>query len=247
MLELDYNTFLASIKDRHSCRRYKTSIETTKMVALEQYISVFTPLSSGRIVVCHKGFSSCLKDHSEHITPVDQGLLFIGEDKEEAYIGLGHLGEKAILGATALGIGTCWVAGSYSNSAASTLTDLKKNEKILAVSPLGYEASRSDLTYYLDSRVKNRKLVREFVKSDDPTLYSFFELIRLAPSALNRQTWSFTCEKKTISAGIVDNAPLPISYFDQGIAMFHLEVALNLAGYKVCFINEEGTWKIHLH
>ena len=54
----------------------------------------------------------------------------------------GYLGEALILEATRLGLGTCWIAGSFDKAAAADLADLGPGEQVIAVTPLGYPTQR---------------------------------------------------------------------------------------------------------
>jgi nitroreductase len=49
----------------------------------------------------------------------------------------GYLGEAFILEATRLGLGTCWIAASFDKAAAGLL-GLEDDERVVAVTPVGY-------------------------------------------------------------------------------------------------------------
>lgn len=234
-----------SIFQRYSCRDFASdlSLSQNTLTSLEKRISSIKPLlPSVRTVLVKEGFSRSLNNYSHHITPVDQGLIFIGKNDANSHIALGHTGEKAILWATTLDIATCWLKGTFDLEEANQLVKLSTEEKILAVSPLGREKKNSKRDKHLLDRQKSRKPVKDFLQSDDPALYPLFEAIRFAPSANNLQPWLFQAEDGIIEASLQLDARLPISYIDQGIAMFHAQLALNNAGFLGEFYFEDKKW-----
>jgi Putative TM nitroreductase len=51
---------------------------------------------------------------------------------------VGYTGEGIILEATALGLNTCWVSGFFNPESVALLVQIKSNERVLAVTPIGY-------------------------------------------------------------------------------------------------------------
>ncbi len=78
------------------------------------------------------------------------GLVFKGVPAILAMIGdaaspsvleaVGYLGEFIVLRAVALGLGTCWVSGTYHPGEVAKSVPLNPGERIYAVSPVGYPA-----------------------------------------------------------------------------------------------------------
>jgi nitroreductase len=65
-------------------------------------------------------------------------LAFIGKSSQSSiYERLGYIGEAAVLEATRLELGTCWVSGTFDPTAAVKDLNLEPEEELLAVSPLG--------------------------------------------------------------------------------------------------------------
>ena len=66
-------------------------------------------------------------------------LAFIGNTSDpNVQEKMGYTGEAAVLEATSLGLGTCWVALTYNARAVKSLVRLDKEEKLICVSPVGY-------------------------------------------------------------------------------------------------------------
>lgn len=158
----------------------------------------------------------------------------------------GYLGEIFILEATSLGLASCWIGGTFNSDMVKHCIEIRKGEKVLAVSPLGYKA-----------RVKNLedKLMRGFAGSDkrkdlkrlceglpenqwSQGIRGMLEAARLAPSAMNRQPWHFIIEEDGIKVSVErDNFSMGLSKrLDCGIAMAHIDLAAS--NYRL-----QGTWK----
>ena len=65
-----------------------------------------------------------------------------GPAPDDVQAAAGYLGEAFILEATRLGLGTCWIAGSFDKDGAADLADLAPGEQVIAVAPLGYPTQR---------------------------------------------------------------------------------------------------------
>ena len=65
------------------------------------------------------------------------------EDSEEARIDLGYVLEQVVLEATRLGLGTCWITGSYDAERAGSALELTSDEVAAAVCALGYPTERT--------------------------------------------------------------------------------------------------------
>lgn len=114
--------------------------------------------------------------------------------------GFGYSFEKTVLFATAKGFGTCWLGGTYRRSCANKLL-LPDGEYLPAVSPIGAAADKKTITeraVAAGANAYNRKRFGELffdgdfsspLKIDDCALKTCLEMVRLAPSASNRQPW----------------------------------------------------------
>ena len=72
----------------------------------------------------------------------------------------GYCMESIILKATALGLGTCWLAGTLNAGGFAKAVNLQKNELLPAISPIGYLADRKSLIekiFRLTARSDRRK------------------------------------------------------------------------------------------
>ncbi|MBN1893175.1 nitroreductase [bacterium] len=181
------------------------------------------------------------------------------ERSEKGLQDFGYLMETVVLHLTGLGIGTCWLGGTFTKSRFSERMKATEQEWIPAVVSAGYPAEKARI---FDSWVRKgagsdkRKPWSElffridFTRSLDPggagPFSDALEAVRLAPSASNRQPWrillsdggdlhfflqrSSGYEKKTKWAGMLD-----LQQADMGIAMSHFELQAREAGLS-------GSW-----
>jgi nitroreductase len=171
-------------------------------------------------------------------------------------IDFGYRFEEMILCAHDLGLGSCWLGGSLKRQVISRSLDLASGEVVPCISPLGYAAPKERiftkivrLSAKSDHRLKFSEL---FFQGDaltplpeDSTLARSLEMVRLAPSASNRQPWrvlvSSTAEchfflKRT--AGYKQfNPDIDLQRIDMGIAMFHFDAMQQELG-------RTGRWQI---
>ncbi len=153
---------------------------------------------------------------------------------------MGYLGEAVLLQATTMGLGTCWIAGSFDRAVASSLVDLEEGEQVFAVSPLGYAQEKprtGEILMKAMVRAKHRRPVTEIAPGFDEEHWPAWaaegvRLARIAPSAVNRQPWRFVLDQGAVTVSVVGRgAEGSVSrLLDVGIAMLHFEVGARLMG-----------------
>jgi hypothetical protein len=174
----------------------------------------------------------------------------------------GFVFERAVLYATALGLGTCWLGASFNLSGFAAAINPADDEILPAVSPVGYAASRrtavDGVTRFV-ARSKKRKPWEElFFAGDFATPLSAeaagpyaepLEMVRLAPSASNRQPWRVVKEagrdifhlfisRSAIYSRFTTNvAGADLQRIDMGIACCHFELTARELGLA-------GKWKV---
>jgi hypothetical protein len=175
-------------------------------------------------------------------------LAFVGDTSDpNLQEKMGYSGEAAVLEATSLGLGTCWVALTYNAKAVKSLVKLGQNEKLICVSPVGYTnktRSVEDTIYSGFGANHERKplpgMVSGLAEPGWPDwARAAVEAGRLAPSAMNRQPWSFHIAKDSITVS-VKNRGMEFNVakrLDCGIAMLHIELGALSEGVK-------GHWEL---
>jgi hypothetical protein len=183
-----------------------------------------------------------------------------GENNLEDY---GYLMERVILLATDIGLGSCWLGGSFNKGNFSRKISLKEDETIPAVAAVGYIA---DKRRWLDSLVRRSagsdtrlpwaslffngtlRTALPFEAADD--FATPLEMVRLGPSASNRQPWRIIRDgahwhfylQRTPGYGERNKSLLKLADLqrvDVGIAMCHFELTARELGLS-------GEWK-HLN
>ena len=159
----------------------------------------------------------------------------------------GYCMESLILKSTALGLGTCWLAGTFSAGGFARAVNLQKNELLPAISPIGYPAHRKSLTekiFRLTSRSDRRKpwplifFAGNFSTPLSPRQAGKYsaalENVRLAPSACNRQPWRILLDEGGNAFHFYLQRAFGyklrnvyIQDLDMGIAMNHFELTLH--------------------
>ena len=174
-----------------------------------------------------------------------------------AFEDFGYTMEALILFITSLGLGTCWVGGTFSRSYFGEKMGIYPGEMIPAITPVGYVTHRRSLIdslFFLSAGSKTRKPFAEvFFENAFSTPISRqrageyeqpLEMVRLAPSAVNKQPWRvvkkdgmfhfYLCRTRGYNAfwGDVD-----LQRIDLGIAMFHFHSCAHEAGLA-------GRWEV---
>jgi len=170
----------------------------------------------------------------------------------------GYCKEKLILQATKLGLGTCWLGGTFQISRFAQAIGLQEGELLPTVSPVGYPAQQKSFT---------ERMMRWGAGSDNRNPWSdiFFagnfsqpltpaqagkyaealENLRLAPSASNKQPWRILRNAAQNNFHFYLSNAFGFNYLrnfslhdiDLGIAMCHFALTVQETGLK-------GKWQI---
>ncbi len=152
--------------------------------------------------------------------------------------------EHLVLLATGLGLHTCWLGGTFRRSCFAEKLNLKKNEVIPAVLAIGYgkqQRSFRDQVIRTIAASHTRKLwATLFFENDFSTpliqtkeeYSTALNMIRLAPSAANRQPWRILKQGDSFhfylkrSAGYDQHKKTDLQRVDMGIAFLHFDWCL---------------------
>ena len=176
------------------------------------------------------------------INGVSEIMALIYEEAFFAETAAACMFEQAILFCTDLNLGTCWLADFSSRINFKKQIPLKPNEQLRIVSPVGYASDKKRfLEKYVvraDNLHASRKSFEElfFDKNFDNSLTKAtagvflqpLEMVRLAPSANNKQEWRGLLEDKAVH---FYKKPYPLfDAFDMGIALCHFELTCKELG-----------------
>lgn len=167
---------------------------------------------------------------------------------------LGYAFEKIILFSTSLGLGTCWLGGTFNRTSFAKSAGLKDDEMFIIATPVGHIKDKKS---FIESAMRklaksdNRKSFNELFfdkKTSKPlekdSLGEFglaLEMVRIGPSASNKQPWIIIKDddrydfflKRT--PDYASSLGFDIHMLDIGIAMCHFEVSLDEQGIKGSF------------
>ena len=197
------------IRQRFSCRRYlDTPIGVEERRRLEAFLASNTesPLGSSArflLVAATEESRQSLRGLGTYGTIRNTTAFIIGAVKPggKNLEGFGYLLERAVLYATDLGLGTCWLGGFFTRSSFSRTMRLSGKETIPAVIAMGYKASPSaeaDVFRQIANGAHRRPWAQLFfdgsfgspLAREKAGLYEEpLEMVRLGPSASNRQPW----------------------------------------------------------
>ena len=146
-------------------------------------------------------------------------------DDPDLYEKCGYYGEQAVLEATALGLGTCWVVAFGFNSKSTSL-NVKDAETIVCGIPVGYGAEgMSESAAIPMAPHRKTRSVSEFLGGDTNApewVAAAIKAVQFAPSARNSQKVRFNYTDGTLSA---EMPPGKLNMVDLGIAKLHFELA----------------------
>lgn len=241
-----------AIIERYSVRSYrKRPVRAEALQSIEELLRGFSPLCArarGYLVVqdASRLFTGYVGPLGK-VSHAPAAVVFAGDFHLPRYMeAVGYFGEGIILEATSLGLGTCWMTGSFSRERIVARVNLPPGWKVIAVTPLGYEAKNRTLgdmalraLFKSDSRKPFSQIVSGLPRPRWPKgLKEAIEAARWAPSVANTQPWHFRVDRDgvTLSADTGDVSFDSMKRLSCGIAMLHFEVACSSSGIQ-------GSWR----
>ena len=245
-MDIPFSRWYPVIEKRRSYRQFDPNhpIESDKVSAIDAICRQFMPFPSARsFLVTNPAkdvFSGIIGSYGK-IKGSPAFIAFIGKmDSPSVQEEVGYVGEGVILEATALGLNTCWVGGFFKSENVSSLVEIRNNERVLAVTPVGYALKTESWEERLMAgfgrhyrRLAASKLMSGQSSQDLPAwIKASIQAARLAPSAANRQPWGFDIGDGYITVYVRTGGPeFTVSKrLDCGIAMLHFEVAARSFG-----------------
>ena len=160
-------------------------------------------------------------------------------------VAFGYAFEAAVLFAESIGLGTAWLGATMNRDAFERAIELKADEIMPCVTPVGYQADRMSMRevmmrkgYQSDTRLSLAEIAfdeeygKSFDAERDRELTDILEMVRWAPSAVNKQPWRIIVTGKNVhfyeKPVSIDAADL--QRIDIGIAMYHFACGLEAYG-----------------
>ncbi|MFT4146743.1 MAG: nitroreductase family protein [Mobilitalea sp.] len=205
------------MKARHSVRSYNgRKMEPQVVKILQELIEECNKKGNLHLQLCLEDSAAFdgFMAHYGKFSNVNNYIAIVGKKTKDFEEKAGYYGEKVVLKARELELGTCWVAGTYSKGKCKAVVD--KGEKLLAVITIGY--------FDKDGVPHKTKGIEELskVKGSVPDWFrKGMEAAQLAPTAINQQKFTFTLDgnKVTAKAGLGF-----LTKLDLGIVKYHFEL-----------------------
>lgn len=220
-------TLLEAIKSRHSVRHYISQPLTQEIIdTLQAMIDKCN--EEGRLHIQlvtneTKGFSGMLAYGS--FSGVENYLVMAGQPEADLDERVGYYGEKLVLLAEQLGLGTCWAGLSYRKVKGTY--NLDGNEKIACMISLGY---------HNDPGRNLKKKTAEQLSNVGPDTPEWFrkgvEAARLAPTAVNQQKFSFDFIAPNKVKANKGFSLIGYTKMDLGIAKLHFEIGAGKENFE---------------
>ena len=238
-------SMMETIERRVSCRSYeKKPLEPSTLEKLADCVNQLRDASGigMELVTVEDEKDSVKLARSMFNGGVTTYLLLTGDNSPATGERAGYYAHQFVLYATRLGLGTCWVAGTYDHH--SVHPKLAEGEQVLSVIPVGYPTEKVPLKQNM-IRAGLRKGDRKdeaFVESEllFTQLPEWFcrcvEAVRMGPSAVNGQPINLSWQDGVIRAKVwKENHRM--EYLDLGIAKAQFEAAAHAQGIR-------GHWEL---
>ncbi len=242
-----------TVESRYSVRTYdKRAVdENTRKKLMEYAASIKNPFGPK---VRFKLIDKEVAPNGEKLGTygfISGATLFIGvavPDENYAAEAVGYEFEQLVLFSQSLGLGTCWLGGTFNRGAFAQAMQPAENEHFPIVSPVGYakknlriieKVFRSKLK--ADNRVPWETVFfdggfSQPLPKDKAGDYAFpLEMLRLAPSAENKQPWRVVFADNAFhffAANLPDDTVrgIRMKRIDSGIAACHFHLAASEKG-----------------
>lgn len=256
---------IKSIKERRSVRTYdgqkvdESTLE--KLMAFgETIVNPFNIPVSFKVMDAKENGLTC---------PVVTGTdTYIGgkiKNVPYASVAFGYSFEEFVLYAQSIGLGTVWLGGTMNRPAYEAAMELENDEMMPCATPIGYTAKKMSV---------REGMMRKAVKASDRLAFEelFFdnsfdcplskekaeskgvlvplEMVRLAPSAVNKQPWRVVVVDDMVhfylkrSKGFSAEGKLDMQMIDMGIALCHFALAAKECELEVEFVQSAPTLSV---
>jgi len=248
-------------KRRYSCRRYlDRPLSEAHRKAVEDSLASIDKGPSGNrcrfaLIASTPGDMEALKGLGTYGFIRNAAGFIVGAvrpapgDMEDC----GYCLERTVMDISGLGLGTCWLGGTFTRSSFARRISIRADEVIPAVIAVGYPSEKSPEHWMRRMASGNRRLPSERLFFDgDPDspldisqvgdLAQVLEVVRWAPSASNKQpwrlvrsgdAWHFFLERTSNPRKRGAHSLIKmedVQRVDMGIAMCHFDLAAREVG-----------------
>lgn len=257
-MEIGMKNVLELIKERRSVRTYDGRIldDKTKETLSSWLKEVKNPFD---IPVEFRFLNA--KEHGLTCPVVTGTELYVGgkiKNLPYASAAFGYSFEIFVLLAQSLGLGSVWLGGTMNRAAFEEAMNLEEDEMMPCASPIGYTAKKmsvregmmrkavkADVRLPFEELFFDRRFDCPLTKERAGNLLIPFEMVQLAPSAVNKQPWRVVAAEQTVhfylkrSKGFDKAAKLDMQMIAMGIALCHFALAASECKLDIEFLIEE--------
>jgi hypothetical protein len=221
-------TLLEAVSLRSSVRSYSDQqVEADKLAELRRLIdgcNTDTGLAISLLEDGSEAFRGFFRSYGMFVGV--RSLIVLKGDGGDEHLAekLGYYGERLVLSAVALGLSTCWVAGTYDRK--NSVFEIGPGERLLAVVTLGYPGEQKPVMAKMAAFAKKKKKLEKLYISDmelSDWFLAGMEAVSAAPSAMNRQPIMFFNMNGYVFASTKSSSE--ICRIDLGIAKAHFAIA----------------------
>ncbi len=226
------NNYIKAIEKRISVRSYKDEIlDATEASVVQMAIDECnkdSDLNISLILDANEAFRSFRKTYGLFKGVRSIIVLKGKKDDKNLFEKAGYYGEKLVLMATTINLGTCFVAGTYNKK--SKIFNLNNDEELVCLITIGKPSEKIPFMNKLITKAMHRKSkeAKDFYESNiivPGWFISSIEAVKRAPSAINSQKVRFRYSDNEVKVFVPLTAATDM--IDLGIAKLHFEVLCN--------------------
>lgn len=243
MIELK-EQWVKAIDSRDSRRTYiDKALEENDMTALLELIGKINKETNLNIQLVKDGKEaiSGFKASYGMITGVSSFLALVADKNIKNYKEkLGYYGEMLVLEATSLGLGTCWIGGTYKKEECKKHININDDEELVCIIAVGYVDEELSIKEKLVERLNKKDIkLEDIIIANGNAIASWMKegavFAMKSPSALNKKPIAFKIEDNKIKA-VITKSNHGYEEIDLGISMLHFALGAYTKEYK-------GDWK----
>lgn len=167
-------------------------------------------------------------------------LMGYGDSVNDA-LAAGFSMERVVLGVTALGLGTCWVGGTFKSSDFSRIAEFSEAQRLKIVLPVGTPADKPRILERIGWMLMKSAQRKPFgaiffdgsfsnpMTFSDASVCRALEMMRLAPSSTNSQPWRAVVVETSIHFYYKPGA---FAILNCGIGLCHFSMMMAVLGVK---------------
>ncbi|MFC4322222.1 nitroreductase family protein [Litchfieldia salsa] len=185
-------------------------------------------------------------------------LVGLAENNKYSLVEFGYIFQKLVLYLTELEIGSCWMGGTFQRNSFEKEIVLYENEFIPCITPFGYAKEKQrmfDKALRIVVKADNKKsweklfydttFENSLLKENAGHLEIPIEMVRLGPSASNKQPWRIVLSQdRNTCHFFIEHTPNYSSSLGYDMQLLDLGIAMCQFDLACKELSIEGSWVI---